>query len=109
MSTPQTIKIDEQEYVRADSVSVNTNSPIKIAILQRGWVVIGRYKEEGDECVIENAYVIRRWGTSEGLGELALKGKQSETVLDKTGVVRFNKLTSVAFIDCNESVWNKVL
>jgi len=105
MSTPQTIKIDEQEYVRADSVVSNQNSPIKIVILQRGWVVIGHYSEDGDECVLENASVIRRWGTSEGLGELALKGKQSETVLDKTGIVRFNKLTSVALIDCLESAW----
>ena len=82
---------------------------IKIAILQRGWIVIGEYSEEGNECVLDNASVIRRWGTTEGLGELAHKGKQSETVLDKTGVVRFNKLTSIAFIDCDASIWQSQL
>lgn len=82
-----------------------SDTPIKIAILQRGWVCIGRYAEEGNECVLTDAYVIRRWGTTDGLGQLALTGKQTETVLEKTGTVRFNKLTSVAFIDCVESVW----
>lgn len=82
---------------------------IKIVILQRGWVVIGRYHEDGDYGVLVDAYVIRRWGTSEGLGELALQGKQKETKLDKTGVIRFHKLTTVALIDCNEDMWNKEL
>lgn len=80
---------------------------IKIAVLQRGWVVVGKYSEEEEYCHLDDAYVIRRWGTSEGLGELALGGKQDETVLDKTGKVTFHKLTSVFFIECNEDVWKK--
>lgn len=85
------------------------NGTIKIVILQRGWVVIGRYEEDGDYGILTNASVIRRWGTSKGLGELALNGKQSETVLDKAGTVRFQKLTSVAVIDCDETAWKKSL
>ena len=88
--------------------TISDNS-IKIAILQRGWVVIGRYSECGEDVVLTNAYVIRRWGTSNGLGQLALKGKQSETKLEKTGVVRFNKLTSVGLIDCVLKIWDKEL
>lgn len=80
---------------------------IKIAILQRGWNVIGKYYEDGDEIVMKSAWVIRRWGTSAGLGELALKGKQSETVLDEAGTVRFNKLTSIGFFDCDFEKWEK--
>ena len=82
---------------------------IKIVILQRGWVVIGNYADEGADGVLTNASVIRRWGTTDGLGKLALKGKQTETVLDKTGTVRFNKLTTVAMIDCNETIWKSQL
>ena len=82
---------------------------IKIVVLQRGWVVIGNYSEQGENGILTNAYVIRCWGTSEGLGELALKGKQSETKLEKTGRVKFHKLTSVMKIDCNFEVWEKVL
>lgn len=78
---------------------------IKIVILQRGWVFIGKFSQEDQNCKLENAYNIRRWGTSEGLGELALKGKQAETKLDKVGTVSFHELTTVAVLDCDESVW----
>ena len=82
---------------------------VKIVVLQRGWVVIGRYHQEGEYGVLEDAYVIRSWGTDKGLGQLALEGKQSNTKLDKTGTVRFHKLTSVAFIDCDAKKWSKEL
>ena len=85
------------------------DSGIKIVILQRGWVVIGRFSEVGEYCYLTDAYVIRRWGTSEGLGELALKGKQTETKLEKTGTVKFHKLTSVALIDATHESWNNIL
>ena len=76
---------------------------IKIVVLQRGWVVIGNYTEDGEYGILNDAYVIRRWGTSEGLGQLALQGKQGDTVLEKTGVVRFLKVTSVMLIDVDQS------
>lgn len=82
---------------------------IKIVILQRGWVFIGKFAQEGSACKLENAYNIRRWGTSEGLGELALKGKQAETKLDKVGTVSFHELTTVAVMDCEQSVWKNEL
>lgn len=88
---------------------IKNNSGIKIIILQRGWVVIGRYLEDGDYGILNDAYVIRRWGTTEGLGQLALQGKQNETELEKTGIVRFHKLTSVAFIDCDFLKWDDKL
>jgi hypothetical protein len=98
------IVINGIEYV---PTSEKIKSPIKIVILQRGWVAVGRYsEEENDMCALTNAYVIRRWGTSEGLGQLALQGEQTETKLEKTGVLRFHKLTSVGIIDCDESKWN---
>ena len=101
------ITVDGIKYV---PTSEAVSSPIKIVILQRGWVVIGRYsEEENDMCVLTDAYVIRSWGTSKGLGELALNGKQTNTKLDKTGVVRFHKLTSVGLIDCVDSKWDKEL
>lgn len=78
---------------------------IKIVILQRGWVVIGKYHQDGEYGVLTDAYVIRRWGTDEGLGQLAREGKQEETKLEKTGTIRFHELTSVAMIDCDEGKW----
>ena len=98
-----TLKINGVEYVKKGEGEL---TPIKIVILQRGWVVIGRYSEDGEYGVLNDAYVIRRWGTSEGLGQLALDGKQSETKLEKTGVIRFHKLTTVAEINCDFSKWD---
>ena len=42
---------------------------IKIVILQRGWVMIGRFEKNGSECKLHDASVIRNWGTTKGLGE----------------------------------------
>lgn len=100
------ITVDGVEYVKKGSEEPK-NSNIKIVILQRGWVVIGRWSQEGDMCALDNAYVIRTWGTTNGLGELALEGKKSGTNLDKAGHIDFHILTTVATINCVESVWDK--
>lgn len=85
------------------------NSNIKICVLQRGWIMIGRYSQANDTITLENAYVIRTWGTTKGLGELALDGKQSSTKLDKAGHVEFHILTVVATINCDDTKWNSEL
>ena len=60
----------------------------KIVILHRGWVVVGDVSQEGDQVVVDNASVVRRWGTSKGLGELATNGPLKNTVLDPCPTVR---------------------
>ena len=74
-----------------------------IVILQRGWVVVGEYFKEGVNCRLENASVIRSWGTSKGLGELALNGPTDKTTLDKCGTVRFHSGAEVCTMDCKTS------
>lgn len=78
---------------------------VRMVVLQRGWVVVGRYFRKGSQCQIKNGYVIRRWGTSEGLGELALKGPQSETKLESTPLVEFHELTAVFTARAVEEKW----
>ena len=90
--------------------STKTSNPdIRIVILQRGWVVVGHYSQVGEECLIEHARVVRRWGTSQGLGELAAGGPLPNTVLDPAPTVRFHMLTVVATIDCEASKWTSIL
>jgi len=102
---PETMMIDEVKYVRADKVN-EPCGPIKIAILQRGWVMIGRFERNGSDCKLHNAHVIRVWGTTKGLGEIAGKGPTDKTVLDKCyGVVEFDYLTVVALVSVEESKW----
>ena len=106
---PETIKIDEVEYVRKDAVQPKTTGEIRIVILQRGWVMVGRYSQDGDNCKLSNAANIRQWGTTKGLGEIAVNGPTSKTVLDKCPDVRFHALTVIASIDCVEGVWSSKL
>jgi len=95
MAAPMTIKIDEVEYVRADSAKP---SDIQIVVAQRGWVFAGRVSVEGDDVVIRDAKNIRVWGTTKGLGELR-KGPLSSTKYDDYGTVRMPALSVVSRID----------
>jgi hypothetical protein len=77
---------------------------IRIVILQRGWVMVGRYSREGYDCKLEGASVIRKWGTTKGLGQLR-NGPLSQTILDPAGEVEFHQLTVIATIKCEWQSW----
>jgi hypothetical protein len=105
------ITINNEVYVLEKDVAVELKkknikpSKKQIVILNRGWVVVGNFYEKGDECTLTDASVIRVWGTTKGLGELAENGPLTNTKLDPTPNVHFNKLTMVARIDVNEEKW----
>jgi len=85
------------------------DSKIKIVILQRGWIMIGRFERNGSDCKLHEASVIRVWGTSKGLGEL-YNGPLKGTKLEKChGVVEFDYLTVVASINVSEGEWENEL
>ena len=86
------------------------DSPVKIVILQRGWCMVGRFERIENNCKLVDASIIRRWGTTNGLGEIAKNGPTDETQLDKcNGLVEFDYLTVVASISCNEERWKDAL
>lgn len=103
----KTITIDNVEYVRKSDVKKTSGKPTKlqIVILQRGWNIIGRYREEKDEFICEDSKVLRCWGTTKGIGQLALEGPTDQTKLDETGTVRSLKTTVIARIDVDEDKW----
>ena len=80
---------------------------IRIAALQRGHVVVGKYSQSGEIGRLENASVVRRWGTSKGLGELAQKGPLSNTVLDSCPPVSFHAREVVFLMEVNKDAWRK--
>ena len=80
------------------------DSATRIVVLQRGWVVAGTYTENGDEITVTGAKVIRRWGTTKGLGELT-RGPLADTVADPCGTVRAHRLAVVMTIDCEPGAW----
>lgn len=79
----------------------------RIVVLQRGWVVVGDVSQTGDEVTISNSSVIRNWGTSKGLGELALNGPQAATKLDPCGTVRAHVAAIVLQMESDASKWQK--
>lgn len=76
-----------------------------IVVAQRGFVFIGDVRTEGDQVVIENALNIRRWGTKTGLGQLAMEGKQPNTLLDPCGTVTIHQLAVVCQYKADPEKW----
>lgn len=108
-STKNTITVDGTEYVRADTVPAPTyaDSPIRIVVLQRGWVAVGRHTVVSDELhQLDNARVIRKWGTTKGLGEIAAGGPTKDTVLDPAGHIEYHPLAAVLSLACAEGKWD---
>lgn len=103
----QEIVIDGETYVKKSLIKDEEHKgDKKIVVLQRGWVMIGKLERNGSECKLHDASVIRNWGTTKGLGEIAMNGPTSSTRLDKCGgLVEFDYLTVVASISVNESKW----
>lgn len=105
---PSTIKIDEVEYVRKDSIPAQDGT-IRIAVLQRGWVAVGYYTQDGDMCRLSKAAVVRSWGTAKGLGQLAQLGPRQGTVLDPCPDIEWHVLTCILTMRCTEAVWQDKL
>lgn len=82
------------------------DSHIRILVLQRGWVAVGKFSQAGEQVTLENASVIRRWGTTKGLGEL-LTGPTKETVLDPCGTLRVHALAVIFSLECDAEGWAK--
>jgi len=77
-----------------------------ILILQRGWVMVGNLAQDGENYELTGASVIRRWGTTKGLGQLAAEGPQPNTVLDPIPTaVQIHPLTVIARIHCAGDAW----
>jgi len=100
----KTITVDGVDYAPVTP----ENAPVRIVILQRGWVVVGYWQRDGEDVTITRAKVIRKWGTTAGLGEL-VSGPTDDTVLDPAGTVRAHILGVVASIDVDVDAWSGVL
>lgn len=81
---------------------------IRIVILQRGWVYVGKFIRDGVHVRLEQAKCIRLWGTTKGLGELVLNGPTSRTALDEAGTVEYHELTEICNMKTEHSKWLKL-
>lgn len=104
MTEPKTMQINDIEYVRKDAVDF-AETKKQIIVLQRGWVVVGDVEKTEQEIKITNCSIIRVWGTSKGLGELAENGATSKTKLDPCPSIVVHPLSVVLYMNVNESNW----
>lgn len=77
----------------------------RIVVLQRGWVLVGHYAEDGDRVLLSDAHVIERWGTTEGLGQL-VTGPTASTRLRHAGAVEAHRLGVVLTIAVEGDKWS---
>lgn len=82
---------------------------IKIVVMDKNFVSVGRYSATTDWVKLENAAVIRRWGTSGGLGQLAKTGPLPNTILDPTPTEHIPMHAIIKTIECDEANWAKAL
>lgn len=102
------MQINGVTYVPKGNQAQQFTGDIKIVVLQRGWVIVGKFEKSGSDCKVHGASVIRIWGTTKGLGEIAAGGPTSSTKLDPVGgLVEFDYLTVIATMACNQSAWAK--
>ena len=80
-------------------------TPFKaIVMLTERWVFIGTYNPatKTTPAHLTDASCVRVWGTTAGLGELALRGPTPNTKLDPCGtLVLQNPASVIAVIPCN--------
>jgi hypothetical protein len=107
----ETIIVNGKKYVSDADYKAKKGAGVapskkQIVILQRGWVAVGNYSVVKDECVLTDAAVIRTWGTTKGLGELAESGPLTATKIDRCPDMRFHPMTVIARMDVNEVAWS---
>lgn len=107
----KTIEVNGEKYVSEADYKAKKTSTVQskkqIVILQRGWVAIGDYSvDKNGECQLTDAAIIRAWGTTKGLGEIAEDGPTSSTKIDRCPHMRFHPMTVIARMDVTEEKWN---
>lgn len=73
-----------------------------IFVVESGWVFMGKcaLDSEGDNHDLQECSVIRVWGTTKGLGEIALGGPTPKTILDPCGTAIIPKSKVLAILPC---------
>jgi len=102
------IQLNGETYVKESEIKKQSKykaSPVQILVLNRGWIVVGNVSESVNKTIIQNAAVIRKWGTTKGLGELAIKGKLPDTILDACPDITVDTANVVLVMNCEQSKW----
>jgi len=78
---------------------------LALVVADRGFVWVGEAVTTEDWVEIAGARAVRRWGTSEGLNQLANEGPLANTKLDAAADVKVSRKALIAIIPCEASKW----
>ncbi|WP_137803418.1 hypothetical protein [Caulobacter sp. 3R27C2-B] len=78
---------------------------LALVVADRGFVWVGKVITTPDWVEIEGARPVRRWGTKEGLGQLAKEGPLTNTVLDAAADLKVSRKALIAIIPCEAEKW----
>ena len=88
------------------TATLGSDEGLNIVILDRNFVYVGIVTIAGDWLYITDAKNVRRWGTTQGLGELAIKGPQPKTALDMGGTIKAPIRAVIGLLRCEVDAWN---
>ena len=77
-----------------------------ICVLSNGFVYVGDFTLHVTWFTITNARNVRTWGTTRGLGQLAISGPTKDTKLDPVGSVKAPIASLQHLIETEQSCWN---
>jgi hypothetical protein len=83
---------------------------LHIFVMERSWILVALWEPDPNDFLslkVHKAAVVRRWGTTKGLGELASEGPQTGTVLDEEACDQINRTAVKRRIACDEKAWAK--
>jgi hypothetical protein len=81
--------------------------PTHIVVVESGWVFAAVLDgvQPGEDIRSSDCAVVRVWGTTNGLGELAIKGPTSETKLDKCNITHIPRGKVLFIMECAPVPW----
>ena len=93
---------------KPEVVTTSADRETIILVIKLGWVLVGNPTPADDptKFAMNNSHVIRIWGTTRGLGEIAIAGPTKDTVLDPCGYVEANHHSILFQIACKSEHWS---
>lgn len=88
-----------------DPTFVGEDHGLVLVVADRGFVWVGQTTTTENWVEIKDARCVRRWGTSEGLNELAKKGPLPTTKLDAPADLKVSRKALIALIPCEAEKW----
>lgn len=108
-AAPAAGRASDHPHRRQQETSMDTHTEhhgLALVIADRGFVWVGDVTTSPDWVHIKDARPVRRWGTTEGLGQLAKEGPLLNTRLDAPADTKVARRALIAIIPCEASKWN---